>query len=129
MSLPYSCRCLEPTPNATGCAQCGGERQPVVVWREDVSESDRPPPRTDPPRHAEAAALELYKRVAAHSPPRVRKRFHTREIITGLAVLSFAGVVYYFDWDQSLLRLISIALGLVGMITLLKGLLGHGRGS
>ena len=96
MIAPYPCRCAEPPPDGAGCAKC----KPVVVWREDVAATDRPPPRTDPPRHAEAAALELYKRVAAHSPPRVRKRFHAREIITGLAVLCFAGVVYYFDWDQ-----------------------------
>ena len=102
--------------------------EPVVVWREDVSAGDRPPPRTEPPRQAEAAALELYRRVASRPAAPKRSRFHIRGILLGLLLLGFASVVYYFDWDQSLLRLISIALSGFGLITLLKGVLGHGSG-
>ena len=129
MNATYTCRCSNPQPATAehpGCARCGGERKPVVVWREDVSESDRPPPRTEPPRHAEAAALELYRRVFSRPPARRRGRFHTRSIFVGALFLAAAALVYHFDWDLSLLRLGSIALGCFGLISLLKGLLGHG---
>ena len=101
-------------------------REPVVVWGDETPRSDRPPPRTDPPRHAERAALDLYTRVAAQPLPKPRGRFHTRNIAVGAALLAIAAIVYHFEWDIALLRTITIALGGAGLIALLKGLLGHG---
>ncbi len=102
------------------------EPNPVVVWVDEPQRSDRPPPRTDPPRHAEQAALDLYTRVAGRSTLKPRSRIHTRNIAVGAALLAIAAIVYHFDWDVALLRTITIALGSAGLIALLKGLLGHG---
>jgi hypothetical protein len=44
---------------------------PVVVWAEDADPS-RPPPRTEPPRHAYERANELFDRVAGGT--RTRRR-------------------------------------------------------
>ena len=114
-----SCPCADPA-----CTRCG-RVAPVVLWGDDGPEPDRPPPRTDPPRHAEAAALALYERVASR-PKRVRRRFHRRGIFRGAGLLILAAVVYHFDWDIALLRLVSIALAGFGLVRLLKGLLGYG---
>lgn len=99
--------------------------EPVIVWGDDPPDANRPPPRTEPPRHAEAMAEALYGRVAASAAPRRRRRFHSRGIAVGLVLMGIAGVVYYFDWDRGLLRLVSIALGGFGLISLVKGLLGY----
>jgi hypothetical protein len=120
MSAIASCSCADPA-----CARCG-RAAPVVVWGDDPPESDRPPPRTDPPRPAEAAALALYERVAAR-PKRIRRRFHRRGIIRGAGLLAASAIVYYFDWDISLLRLVSIAFAGFGLVRVLQGLLGYGR--
>ena len=97
-----------------------------VVWSEDAQESKRPPPRTEAPRHAERAAEELYQRVASRPPVPRPGRFHWRSIFAGLVLFGVAGVVYHFDWDIALLRLVTIMLSFVGLISLLKGLLGYG---
>ena len=55
----------------------------------------------------------------------MRRRFHRRGIVTGAGLLVAAAVVYHFDWDISLLRLVTIALAGFGLVHLLKGLLGH----
>ena len=101
-------------------------REPVVVWVDEPPRPDRPPPRTDPPRHAELAALALYTRVAGRPKPKPRGRFHVRNMLVGAALLAIAAIVYHFEWDAALLRTITIALGGAGLIALLKGLLGHG---
>ncbi len=46
-------------------------------------------------------------------------------ILIGAALLTIAAIVYHFEWDVALLRTITIAFGGVGLIALLKGLLGH----
>ncbi len=121
MSATASCPCADPA-----CARCSGRAAPVVVWGDAPPESHRPPPRTDPPRHAEAAALALYERVASR-PKRIRRRFGRRGIVTGIGLLALAAVVYHFDLDIALLRLVTIAIAGFGLVRLLKGLLGYGR--
>lgn len=100
--------------------------EPVVVWGEEAPRSDRPPPRTEVPRYAEQAALDLYTRVAGRPTPKPRGRFHTRNLAVGAALLAIAAIVCHFEWDVALLRTITLALGGAGLIALLKGLLGHG---
>ena len=130
MSSTFSCRCQNPNPvslGLDGCAHCGGERlQSSVVWSEDAAESKRPPPRTEAPRHAEQAAQQLYQRVASRPSAPRSGRFHGRSILIGLVLFGAAGVVYHFDWDVALLRLVSIMLAFCGLISFLKGLLGYG---
>ena len=65
-------------------------------------------------------------RVATRRPARQRGRFHIRNIVAGALLLAIAGLTVHFDLDVALLRLVSIALAGVGLVTLLKGLLGHG---
>ncbi len=134
MPATFSCRCSDPplgAPGATGCARCGGERlNPILVWGSELPRADRPPPRTDPPRHAETLAHDFYHRVAIQSGSgrRRRRRFHGRGIAAGLVLLAAAALVGHSDCDVALLRLGSIALGAFGLVSLLKGLLGHGAG-
>ena len=108
-----------PPPVPEGC-------EPVVVWVDEPPRPNRRPPRTDSPRHAERAALELYTRVAARPPRKSQGRFNVRNILVGAALLAIAAIVYHFECDAALLRTITIALGGAGLIALLKGLLGHG---
>ena len=116
-----SCPCVDPA-----CARCGGRTGPVVLWGDEAPEADRPAPRTEPPRHAEAAAQALYERVASR-PPRIRRRFQRRGIVVGAGLLAASAVIYYFEWDVSLLRLVTFALASFGLVSLLKALLGYGR--
>lgn len=99
--------------------------KPKVIWREDLPDPTRQPPRTDPPRHAENAANALYERVAIQPPPRPRSRFRPTGIASGSALLLIAGIIFAFDWDAALLRLPSVALAAFGLLRLLKGLLGY----
>ena len=118
MSAADSCPCLDPA-----CLRCGA--RPVVLWGDEPAETDRSPPRTDPPGHAEAIALSIYERVATRRTRR-RPRHHRAGILSGSALLATAAVIYHFDWDLSLLRLVSLGLAGFGLVKLLKGVLGHG---
>lgn len=100
-------------------------RTAVLVWVDEPPRPDRPPPRINPPRHAEWSALAVYTRVAGRPRPKLRSRFHALNILIGAALLTIAAIVYHFEWDVALLRTITIAFGGVGLIALLKGLLGH----
>ena len=98
---------------------------PVVVWAEDADPS-RPPPRTEPPRHAYERANELFDRVAGGT--RTRRR-PARPVWWGfvLAVVLFAtaGVVAWFRLDLGLMHGPTVGLAVGGLVVLVKTLMGY----
>ncbi|MCU0703089.1 MAG: hypothetical protein MUF18_03765 [Fimbriiglobus sp.] len=99
---------------------------PVTVWAEDVS-PERPPPRTEPPRHAHDKATELLDRIAGGT--RTRRPSRTRPAWWGFAVgvglLVAAGVVAWFRLDLGLVYVPTVALTAAGLVVLVKALMGY----
>lgn len=99
---------------------------PITVWAEDL-EPDRPPPRTDPPRHAEQQAGELLDRVAGGTRTRRRKPPPAAwwGYAVGLGLLLAAGAVAWFRLDLGLMYVPTVALALGGLVVVLKSLMGY----
>jgi hypothetical protein len=99
---------------------------PTTVWAEDL-DPHRPPPRTDPPRHAERQASEVYDRVAGGTrtrrPVTIRPRW--RGYAVGVGLLAIAGVVAWWQLDLGLMRMPSLALAVAGVVMLVKAVMGY----
>jgi len=98
---------------------------PVTVWVEDA-EPDRPPPRTDPPRHAAQRASELFDRVAGGTRTRRRpaRPVWWGFVIGGVLVVA-GGLVGWFQLDFGLMYVPTVTLIAGGLVLMLKTVMGY----
>jgi hypothetical protein len=96
---------------------------PITVWSEDVDPSG-PPPRTDPPRHVQQRASEVYERVAGGTGRRRRKPAWWGYGI-GMGLLLAGGVVAWFRLDAGLMHTPTLALVVGGLAVVVKAVLGY----
>ena len=119
------CRCERAAPaGATGrCPVCGFEVKRAatqVVWAEEAVPTGA---RTEPPRHAENAAMAMYQKVARRNPSQRRSKLGWPSLIFAFVFFLLAAVV--FPFDLPLLHLASGGLAFTGLVSAIKGLLGH----
>lgn len=95
---------------------------PITVWSEDVDPSG-PPPRTDPPRHVQQRASEVYERVAGIERPRRKPAWWGYGI--GMGLLLAGGVVAWFRLDAGLMHTPTLALVVGGLAVVVKAVLGY----
>lgn len=96
---------------------------PITVWAEDVDPT-APPPRTDPPGHAERRASEVFDRVAGGAR-RPGRRAAWWGLTVGLGLIAAGGVVGWFRLDLGLMHVPSVALVVGGLAVAVKALLGY----
>ncbi len=103
--------------------------QPDVYWQPLPHDAAAPPPRTTPPRYAEAQAGEIYDRVARGSRVRRKKRtrFPLQGLLLGMGLLLLAGVISPLEINKALVHVPSIGLAFLGLGYCLKWMLGYSR--
>lgn len=98
---------------------------PVTVWAEDVA-PDRPPPRTDPPRHAHLQASEVFDRVAGGTRTRRRPlRPAWWGFLVGVGLVAVGGLVCWFQLDLGLMHVPTVTLVAAGLLVILKAVMGY----
>lgn len=99
---------------------------PTVIWSEDAGSRCDPPPRTDPPRNAEAQADVIFDRVAGGTRVRrkPRRKWSWVRFVVGPACLLAAAYLYWNRTDTLWLYAVLIGLAVAGLVLLLQGVMG-----